>query len=284
MKIGITGASGFIGSFVLKSLSTEGYIVSSLDKYLKTGAADSGKLEDCPDDFDWVLHFGADTFIWRSFSDPFSTYGNNVDSTLKALKIAHNSKAAFLFMSSYVYGKPEYLPVDEKHPVTALNPYMGSKIIGEQICLQFQNIFGIPIVIFRGFNIYGDYRKPGRLISDMFNAVRNKSSFILNDPSPKRDYLYINDFAQLILNLISTKQVKTGIYNVGNGESHSNLEVTGIVSDLLNGECSIVVESNPRRNDVSECKADISLVKDTFRWYPKYTLEEGLEDLVLKTI
>jgi len=150
-------------------------------------------------------------------------YENNIGSTLDALRIAKREGAAFVFMSSYVYGAPEYLPIDEDHPVRAVNPYMGSKIAGEEICHSLCEALSMKLIILRGFSIYGDVRIPGRLISDLLASAREGGPLILNDPSPKRDHLYIKDFSALILKVIAQDPVKTGTYNVGYGSSRSNL-------------------------------------------------------------
>jgi UDP-glucose 4-epimerase len=125
-------------------------------------------------------------------------------------------------MSSYVYGRPQYLPIDESHPVEALNPYMGSKIAGEVICRQWGGLTGIPVVILRGFLIYGDSPSPGRLIPDLLASARSGAPFTLRDPAPRRDYLHIRDFAELVRKILSTEPVPAGTYNVGGGETHSN--------------------------------------------------------------
>ena len=203
MKIGITGQKGFIGNSILKALLRENHQVISLDKYTRSSVIDEPIMEKFPNDLQWLLHFGANTSIKTSWEDPFFAYTNNINSTIQALKIAHNCKAAFLFMSSYVYGNPQYLPIDEKHPVMPLNPYMGSKIIGEEICRAISDLLQIPLIVLRAFNIYGKVQIPGRLISDLLNAVRQDNSIILNDTTPKRDYLYIKDFDALILKIIS---------------------------------------------------------------------------------
>ena len=142
-------------------------------------------LNECPDDLNWVLHFAASASIGKSFENPFYTYANNLESTIVALNIAYRSKSPFLFMSSYVYGKPRYLPIDEKHPLDFVNPYMGSKIIGEEICRQICSMLLIPLIILRGFNIYGNCKIPGRLISDLLESAHNRMPIVLNDPLPK---------------------------------------------------------------------------------------------------
>jgi nucleoside-diphosphate-sugar epimerase len=283
MKIGITGQNGFIGSRVTQNLLRENHHIASLDKYTRPDNFNLPKTDvRYDDDLDWVLHFGATTSISSSFGAPFFTYLNNLSSTLKALQIAHNGNAAFLYMSSYVYGKPEYLPIDEKHPVASLNPYMGSKIIGERACVQLSDMLNIPLIILRAFNIYGDCKKPGRLISDMLESAACKKTIVLNDPAPQRDYLYIKDFQRLIAKIIAQTDIKTGIYNVGYGKSYSNLEVAEMVRKLSGYNFKIVMGSGRRRNDVSDCVANVDLIKKKFDWKPIYPLDKGLKEL-LKT-
>ena len=276
MKIGITGQSGFIGSAVTRAVLGAGHQVISLDKYARSCFADKGY----PEKLDWVLHFAASTSIKASMKDPFSTYKNNIESTLAALKISHYSKASFVFMSSYVYGQPKYLPVDEKHPIACLNPYMGSKIVGEEICQQLSDMLQIPLIILRGFYIYGNCQIPGRLISDLLESVRKGIPIVLNDASPKRDYLYIKDFELLILKIISRNPIETGTYNVGYGRSYSNIEVAEMVRMLSGNKYSVTVKSSPRPQDVLDCTVDMSLIKEAFSWEPIYSLEKGLSELM----
>jgi nucleoside-diphosphate-sugar epimerase len=282
MKIGITGHKGFIGSSVLKKLLMEDHEVVFLDKYTRSSIIDDADLKKYPDDLDWVLHFGARTSIRDSFENPFFTYANNTNSTLQAVKIACKSNAVLLFMSSYIYGNPRYLPIDEKHPVAPTNPYMGSKITGEEICRQLSKVLKFPLIILRAFNIYGDFEIPGRLISDLLQAVRLGNSLVLNDPVPKRDYLYIKDFEALLTEIISNNPPKTGTYNVGYGQSYSNLQVAEIVQELSGITPPIKIKSELRPNDIPDCTVDISLIKNTFAWVPKYSLREGLKELIHK--
>lgn len=280
MKIGITGHGGFIGGYAAKALSACGHVIIPLDDLIRFYNPQA--ITDGPSvqKLDWVLHFAAKTSIRASFDDPFYTYSSNLNSTLAALKIASDSNASFLFMSSYVYGKPRYLPIDEKHPLMPLNPYMGSKIAGEEICLHMSGLLGIPLVILRGFNIYGDHYIPGRLISDMLGSIRSGTPIEVNDPLPKRDYLYIKDFCGLLVKIIEDKKNATGIYNVGYGRSYSNLEVAELASKIAGNRSRIVIRSAPRPNDVADCSVDVSLVKDTFSWSPDYSLEDGLRELI----
>lgn len=284
MKLGMTGIKGFIGSSVAQALQDEKHEVISLDPYTYSRKTDKNIIlgKNCPNDLDWVLHFGATTSITASFENPFFTYSNNVSSTLSALKIANQSNAAIIFMSSYVYGNPQYLPIDEKHPVTSVNAYMGSKVVGEEICKQLSEQLHIPVVILRGFNVYGDHQNPGRLISDLLEIVRSGTEIAINDPNPRRDYLYIKDFCSLILKIISCSPVKVGTYNVGHGVSYTNIEVAEIIRRIAGERRPVVVKFNMRQNDISDCTVDVSLVKKAFSWSPSYTLEQGLSEIICR--
>lgn len=280
MKIGITGQKGFLGSSVSEALSKQSHEVISLDDYTRRCAKENFTLNGCPDDLDWVFHFGASTSIERSFKTPFSTYSNNIESTLQALKIADRSKAVFLLMSSYVYGQPKYLPIDEKHPVASVNPYMGSKIVVEELSRHLCEILEIPLIILRGFNIYGDYCISGRLISDLLESVRKGAPMILNDPLPKRDYLYIKDFLSLIYKIFSQNPVKTGIFNVGSGISYSNSTVANMISEIAGIKTPVIVKNKSRIQDIPDCSVDVNLVKKRFSWSPVYSLGNGLRELL----
>ena len=199
MNIGISGTRGFIGSCVAKTLKSKKHGVLSLDPYTEKLLLNDEKF---PNDLDWVLHFAAKTKITESFDSTYAFYVNNINSTLCALEIAGCSNASFLYMSSYVYGSPAYVPIDEAHPTRAINPYMGSKLIGEQISLHICQFESIPLIILRGFNIYGPGLPSGRLVSDLLQSVQTGKQLTVNDPIPRRDYLYIDDFCALIIKII----------------------------------------------------------------------------------
>ncbi len=279
MIVGITGADGFIGEAVWKELLSQGQRLVSLDEFVRGNcSSDVLKLEK----LDWVLHFGAKTSIDGSFDNPFETFKNNLDSTLKALEIAKQYGSNILYLSSYVYGPPEYVPVDENHKVNVTNPYLGSKYLGELISQQISELYNIRLTILRAFHIYGIAHKPGRLISDLIEAFLNGEPFLLNDPKPCRDYLYIKDFVSLVLKIVQCDEIVEGTFNVGYGQSHSNMEVVNIFNQLTGNMNKVIVTNKERANEVQNCLADISKVRERFSWQPKYTISNGLREMVIK--
>jgi len=280
LKIGITGSDGFLGRSVSSYLQNSGCLITPLDSITRSEFSTRNISKSKIPSLDWILHFGSKTSIPDSQIDPFSTYLNNINSTLSALKIAEYSTSSFLFMSSFVYGVPKYFPIDEKHPVMASNPYMSSKIISETICNQISDLKKIPLVILRGFNIYGENIVSGRLIPDLLKLIMDREDLSINDPKPKRDYLYVKDFNNLILKIVKQKPIQSGVYNVGFGKSHSNLEVANLVKKLIRYKREIKIIGERRENDILDCGVNAQLIKKTFSWSPKYSLEEGLTDIL----
>ena len=247
------------------------------------GSAPGGgpiSADDRPTNLHWVLHLGARTDIADSWQRPAATYTNNVGSTIAALDIAREAGASLVYMSSYVYGVPQYLPIDERHPTDAVNPYMGSKLLGEQLCRQWHDLLELPLVILRCFNIYGDDERPGRLVPALLASARVGARLEIDNPAPRRDYLYIGDFVQLIQCIVEADPVPSGIYNVGGDEVLANGEVAEIVRRLVDDERPVYYADRPRRNDIDECRADVTKVRETFGWRPEYELERGLAEIL----
>lgn len=278
MKIGLTGSGGFLGGALAEALPRTGLKIVSLDPWTR------GERPECPPpgELDWVVHLGARVAVEKSFDDPFGTYRHNLDATLGALEIAAASGSAFLFMSSYVYGRPRYQPIDEEHPLEATNPYMGSKIAGEWICRQIAAQKALPLVILRAFNIYGTAHRPGRLVSDLLDGVRRGEPLAVRDPRPRRDYLYVADFCRLVALLLRRRPEGCVIYNVGHGTSHSNLEVAELVRALSGEIRPVVVLDRPRAGDVADVRADVSRLRRDVGWTPACSLEEGLGELIAR--
>jgi nucleoside-diphosphate-sugar epimerase len=280
--VGLTGCSGFIGSHVRRHLIENGAAAVCLDGLVHPDSERSIQgLKPVPDKkLDWVLHFGASKSIEASFRDPVEIYRRNMHSTLAALKIAITCKARFLYMSSYVYGQPRYLPVDEKHPVEALNPYMGSKLLGEQLCRQIHESPGLSVIILRGFTFYGPGQDGDQLIPSVTGSIRAGRPIVVMDPDPVRDYLYISDLSRLVAKIVYSGYSGFEIYNVGGGRPYRNIEVAEIANKLAEDRVKIRVMKVSRRNDVKKCYANIDKAARDFHWRPEVDLPSGLRKCI----
>lgn len=272
--VGITGSTGFLGSAVLNYFRECSHTVILLDDLVHP--SHKRKNSKVPALLDWVLHFGASRSIESSFENPVSMYRNNMHSTMVALDIALSRKSRFLYMSSYVYGRPHNLPIDESHATFALNPYMGSKLLGEQMCLQLHQSIGFSVLILRGFTFFGPNQKGNQLIPSIIESICKNKPIIVNDPNPKRDYLYIDDFTRLLNIIVQSDFSGYDIYNLGGGKPYKNIDVAQMANDLVGNNVPIYIEEYRRRNDVSECYANIEKVSRDFEWFPEIDLRSGL--------
>jgi len=275
-NIGLTGSSGFIGSAILNHFKNNNDNVIILDSLVEPNTIKSEVF--IPDTLDWILHFGATKSIETSFENPINIYRRNMHSTMAALDVALSKNSRFLYMSSYVYGQPHYLPVDEEHPIAVLNPYMGSKLLGEQICYHLHQIAEISVLILRGFTFYGPHQKDDQLISSIIESIRNDRSIVIRDPNPKRDYLHVADLISLLDIIIRSDFSGYELYNVGGGKAYKNIKVAQMANNLAGNPVPIHIERKKRRNDVSECYANIEKVKMEFQWQPEIDLSSGLKD------
>ncbi len=272
--VGITGSTGFLGSAVLNYFRENAHTVILLDDLVHP---DHKRMSSqVPEILDWVLHFGASKSIEVSFKNPVSIYRNNMHSTMAALEIALSRSSRFLYMSSYVYGRPNSLPIDEDHSTYALNPYMGSKLLGEQMCLRFHQTIGISILILRGFTFYGPKQRGDQLIPSILDSIHKNKPIIVKDPNPKRDYLYINDFTRLLNAMIQSSFSGYEIYNLGGGKPYKNIDVALMANELAGNKVPIQIEGKERRNDVLECYANTEKVSRDFKWCMEIDLKSGL--------
>ncbi len=276
IRIGITGSTGFVGSAVLKHLLQTRGVAIKLDDRVHPDKKPPRAFGQ--ERLDWILHFGATKSIDASFERPVEIYRRNLQSTLTALEIAAAMKSRFLYMSSYVYGNPAYLPVDEKHPTSILNPYMGSKLLGEQICSHVHQLANISVLILRGFTLYGPLQRDVQFIPSVVDSIRNGKPIIVNNPNPIRDYLHIDDFVRLISKIVSSGFSGFDIYNVGGGKPYKNIEVARMAVKLAGNRVPVNIINIERRNDVAECYADIAKVSRDFKWNPEMDLLSGLKN------
>ena len=128
------------------------------------------------------------------------TYYTNLLGTLNLLEFARQKKVTkFINISTYVYGKPQYLPIDEKHPVDPHSPYNKSKLLAEQLCQFYSHDFDIDIVTLRPFYLYGSCPRPNSFIYCILEQIMKKNGKVtLSGESTKRDFLFIDDFLNLI--------------------------------------------------------------------------------------
>ena len=269
-KILVTGSAGFIGSNVIKKLS--GYEV--VTNHNDSGRIDLQNIDQVMklDSVDTVIHL-AGKIPWRELSsNEFSD--NNIKCTQNILEYSGKKNVKkIIYVSSYIYGKPKYCPVDEDHPVNPHTAYAESKYLAEKECIDYCKRSNLDLIILRPFKVYGESMTSGFLISNLINAVRSGKKLDIVNKDSKRDFLHVDDFVELILKTIDYNS-KLEIFNVGSGLSYSFEDIITKIEKISKNKLDIHYDTD--KNFIEDIVADISKIKSKLDWEPRIKIDDGL--------
>lgn len=276
--IAVTGSSGFLGQHLMRRLRKIGEIPFEISTRNGFDIRLLKNIEKIPR-FKTLVHLVAKTYVPDSYSDSMGFYHTNIIGTLNCLELCKHFDADIIFASSYVYGPPQYLPVDESHPVTLWNPYATSKIIGEQLCEAYSRDFTINAHVLRIFNMYGPAQDSRFLIPTIMEGVK-KGEVYLQNSRPRRDYVYVLDVVKAIEICLKRKIKGTAIYNVGSGVSYSVADIVKNIRKVSGKIFKVKFEDIERASEVPDVVADISKAKKELGWTPDFRIETGLAHMI----
>jgi UDP-glucose 4-epimerase len=277
LRILVTGNRGFVGSNLINRLKNKFRIVT-LDqgKNKKIDILEKYQL-DRIENIDVIIHLASKTSIPNSIINPYDTYITNMVGTLNILEFARqNNIGKIINLSTFVYGKPQYFPIDEKHPISPHSPYTKSKRIAEKLCQYYAEDYGIDIVTLRPFYLYGPSMNKTSFIPSVIKQISENGKVTLSNKNTKRDFLFIDDFVDLIDILLSNFPTGHRIFNVGFGESHSLEEIVELIKKILNIEADIEYSNSVRPNDIIDMVADTSSLRNLYGWKPVIEIDSGL--------
>lgn len=278
----VTGGRGFIGSSLLNRLEREGTKVVSIDSKAGLDVCDLKQLSDTAKGhhIDLVYHLAALSYVPYAWEHPHEVYQKNITGTLNVLELCRQQDIQkTVQISSYVYGKPEYLPVDEDHPIHPASPYNWSKFIGEKLCEAYSRDFGVRCVVLRPFNIYGIGQNPDFLIPTIIDQVSKSNEVVLADLRPKRDYLYLDDMIDALITAGNYTPTGIDFFNIGYGKSYSVEEIVGEIGRIAGKKVTIKCLDQQRKGEVLDVVADISKAERILKWRPQIDLSAGLSML-----
>jgi nucleoside-diphosphate-sugar epimerase len=279
MKICISGHKGFVGTHLINYLNTKSEVEIV---YLNETAQHLSSVENLVKhvgEFDVFVHLAATSFVPDSYEKPHFFYHNNFNTTLNAIELCRVRNAKFIFISSYVYGHVQYLPIDELHPIQAPNIYAHTKILGEQLCKQYSDQFNVQTVILRPFNLYGAYQSEKFLIPSIIKQAQ-MGKIVLNDPKPKRDFIYIDDVVTAIyLAATNSKLNKNETINIASGISSSIQEIIDAVQEHY-ADVEVTYRNITRPNEIMNTVGNISKAKECLQWQPQVTLKQGIAKII----
>jgi len=302
-KIVVTGGAGFIGSRLAEELANRGYYVIILDD-LSTGRMENiadvlaggkgefiqGSIADVPllqrlfQGVLYVFHLAAIPSVTRSIENPQASHEVNATGTLNVLSAARDDgvRKIIYASSSSVYGDTPTLPKREEMLPNPQSPYAVSKLTGEYYCRVFQEVYGLPSVCLRYFNIYGpgqDPESPYAAVIPKFirRIYEGNPPVIFGDGEQTRDFTFVKDATEA--NILVAESSATGTFNIGRSESVTINQLARLVIKLTGREDIEPVHKEPRPGDVRHSLADVSKAR-TFGYNPEYSLEEGLRETV----
>lgn len=275
-EILVTGADGFVGRHLTARLRGLG---TTVEEFSLSDGDIARDVLDFPG-IRHVFHLAGRTYVPDSWETPQPFYETNVMGTVNVLEFCRHHACSITLISSYVYGEPEVLPISESHPVRAFNPYGHTKILAESVGAFYEEVHKVRVCIVRPFNLYGPGQDRRFLIPSIVEQALDpaRASIELGDLRPRRDYLYIDDFIDLLIATWS-KQAR-GIFNAGSGTSVSVGEVAETVAAAV-GVSKPVVSNRPMRSqDVMDVVADIGKARRELQWEPAWTWRKGIESVV----
>lgn len=274
----VTGASGFVGRHLTAALRMRGERV--VEHSLADGDLARGEIR-VTAEVRHVFHLAARTYVPDSWRSPREFYETNVLGTVGVLEFCRARGASLTLMSSYVYGRPERLPIDEGHPVRAFNPYASSKILAEQAAEFYRTAFRVPVAVIRPFNLYGPGQAQEFLIPTLVRQALDPAcaAITVADDRPKRDYLFIEDLIDLLLRQMDHVDVG-GVYNAGSGTSISVRDLADMIVKVSGTEKTVLSRGEQRPDEVPDTVADVTRARERLGWTPAVTIEEGLERTV----
>jgi UDP-glucose 4-epimerase len=293
----VTGGAGFIGSHLVERLLADGHSVRVLDNFStgrpenlahlagprlsleRVDIAIAPKLESHLAGSDWVFHLAALADIVPSIEHPVDYHRANVDGTVAVLEAARRARVArFVYAaSSSCYGVPEVYPTPETAATRPQYPYALSKLLGEQCVLHWSQVYRLPAVSLRLFNVYGPRSRTSGTYGAVFGVflaqkLKGRPYTVVGDGTQSRDFTFVADVADAFVTAAQSSVVGE-VLNVGTG---APVSVNRLV-ELLKGE---VVHVPKRPGEPDRTHADIAKIQRELGWRPKVSIEEGVRILL----
>ena len=298
MKCLVLGGGGFLGSHLCDALLTEGHAVRifdrpNLERYRAFSADED--IEWVEGDFanqeeiarvvpgcDIIYHLVSTTLPKSSNDNPVYDVETNVVSTLHLLDVSRKSgvtKIIFVSSGGTVYGVPNDVPIREDHSTNPICSYGISKLTIEKYLYLYYTLYGLDYCVLRLANPYGDRQRTlsaqGAVAVFLHKALKNESIEIWGDGSVVRDYIYVSDAARAMVKAFSYSGEQK-ILNIGSGQGQSLNDVLEAIGTILGRQVSRVYMEG-RALDVPANVLDISLAKETLKWRPCLSFQQGLE-------
>ncbi|MFC1992224.1 NAD-dependent epimerase/dehydratase family protein [Chloroflexota bacterium] len=294
MKILVTGGAGFIGSHIVDALIEQGHRVVVVDN-LSTGSLEnmnskatlykmSVRDEELANVFDRerpdiVSHQAAQTVISKSVADPVFDAQENILGSLNFIdNCARFGVKKIVYASSVaIYGEPQYLPVDESHPINPLSPYGISKHTVEHYLHYYYLQYGLTYVVLRYPNVYGSRQRPdgeaGVVAIFASQMLKGEQPTIFGPGNKTRDYAHVLDV--VAANLLAMERGHNTVYNIGTGVEISDQKMFDTLAEML-GYSGNPIYVPARSGEIYRIYLDATKAQKELEWEPRLSFRDGL--------
>ncbi|MGC8877750.1 MAG: SDR family oxidoreductase [Anaerolineae bacterium] len=300
----ITGGAGFIGSHLVEELVHHRQYVRVLDNFssgrrenlahlaayveiIEGDIRDIATVRQAMEGVDYVLHQAALASVPYSVADPLTTDQVNVRGTLNVLLAARDAHVRrVVFASSCaVYGDSPALPKHEQMPPEPLSPYAASKLAGEGYCRAFHQVYGLPTVVLRYFNVFGPRQNPhsqyAAVIPKFINSALSGCALtVFGDGQQSRDFVYVANVVMANLLACQADEAVGQVINVASGQHYSLLELIEHLKNLLDGKALQVEHLPPQPGDIRHSLGDIRRATQLLGYVPRIDFATGLCETV----
>ncbi len=304
LPILVTGGAGFIGSNLVDALIARGYAVRVLDN-LSTGkrsnlpsvdsvelivgdVADANTVRSAVQGCRAVVHLAAVASVQASVDDPVGTHQSNLVGTLnlcEAMREAGIRRVLFA-SSAAVYGNNgEGEPIKEETPKAPLTPYAADKLASEYYLDFYRRQHGLEPAIFRFFNIYGPRQDPSSPYSGVISIFTERARHglpiaVFGDGEQTRDFVYVGDLVEVLVQALESSEVQEGAVNVGLNQATSLKQLLDAVGDVLGGLPEVSYQA-ARQGDIRHSRANNARLVQRYRLpEPPTGMRDGLAKLL----
>jgi len=303
----VTGGLGFIGSALARRLVELGAKVTLVDSLIPeyggnlfnihdirdrvtvdlTDVRDAAAMSSLIKKRQFLFNLAGQTSHLDSMTDPMTDLNINAAAQLHILEACrlHNRDLKIVFASTrQVYGRPEYLPVDEKHPIEPVDVNGINKLAGEWYHLLYNNVYQIRACALRLTNTYG----PGMRVKDarqtflgiwIRRLIEGKPIQIFGDGKQRRDFNFVTDVVEALLRAAASREADGQLFNLGHHEQISLRELASMLVEINgSGNYELVPFPDDRKAiDIGDYYADFGKIDEALGWSPQVTLENGLK-------
>ncbi len=296
----VTGGAGFIGSHLVDALLEKGHLVTVIDNYstgnlenlahqkdnvnltiVKEDISHLDKIKAHFKGIDVVFHIAALADIVPSIVNPSIYYNSNVIGTMcvaEASRLAGVDRLVYAASSS-CYGIPDVYPTAETAPIKPQYPYALTKYLGEETILHWGQVYKLPVISLRLFNVYGPRSRTSGTYGAVFGVflaqkLNNKPFTVVGDGTQTRDFVYVTDAVNAFL-MAAESTCDQETMNVGSGNTYS----INYLTKLLGGD---IVHIPKRPGEPDRTHAHIAKIKRILGWVPKVAFEEGVKTILDK--